>query len=113
MNTNDKNPPRRRTTAQTDASPRPRGIAPRSGPEHSRVTTHLTRLTAAMARYQTGLRGLNRELADEVMACRGAGATWCQIGEHLGMTKQAAQKRWGRQVQEPRIPAARGRRHRT
>jgi hypothetical protein len=58
----------------------------------------LTRLTAAMARYETDLRALNRELADEVMACRRAGATWSEIGEHLGMTKQAAQKRWGRPV---------------
>jgi hypothetical protein len=48
-----------------------------------------------MARLETGLRALNRELADEVMACRRAGATWGEIGERLGMTKQAAQKRWG------------------
>ena len=67
----------------------------------SDLTSHLTRLAAAMVRYENGLRALNHELADEVMACRRAGATWGEIGEHLGMTKQAAQKRWGRQAQEP------------
>lgn len=94
MNTNDKSAPRR-PPAETDAPPVPRGTAPTSRREHSGVTGPLTRLTAAMARLETGLRALNRELADEVMACRRAGATWGEIGERLGMTKQAAQKRWG------------------
>jgi hypothetical protein len=67
-------------------------------PEHSGAGSHLARLTAAMTRYEAGVRALNRELADEVMTCRRAGATWSQIGERLGMTKQAAQKRWGTQA---------------
>lgn len=98
---NDKNAPRRRSAAETDAPPGPRGIVPTSRQEHSGVTGPLARLTAASARYETGLRALSRELADEVMACRRAGATWGEIGERLGMTKQAAQKRWGRHVQDP------------
>ncbi|MEU8819486.1 hypothetical protein [Actinoplanes sp. NPDC048796] len=61
----------------------------------STATTPLARLTAASARYEIALDRLNRELADEVRACRRAGATWGEIGGCLGVTKQAAQKRWG------------------
>jgi hypothetical protein len=34
-------------------------------------------------------------LRSRVAAARAAGATWRQIGEHLGVTRQAAAKRFG------------------
>ncbi|WP_405097987.1 hypothetical protein [Micromonospora sp. NBC_01412] len=68
----------------------------------SEVPDRLTRLTAALERYESGLRALNQELADEILACRLAGATWSEIGERLGMTKQGAQKRWGGSPREAR-----------
>lgn len=34
-------------------------------------------------------------LADSVAAMRRRGVTWSEIGEAFGITKQAAQKRWG------------------
>jgi hypothetical protein len=36
-----------------------------------------------------------RELADAAHAARDAGASWAQIGDALGLTRQAAQQRWG------------------
>ncbi|MFI5490677.1 hypothetical protein [Micromonospora echinaurantiaca] len=55
-----------------------------------------------MERYESGLQALNQGLADEILACRLAGATWSEIGERLGMTKQGAQKRWGGSLREIR-----------
>jgi hypothetical protein len=34
------------------------------------------------------------QLADAARAARHAGATWAQIGDALGLTRQAAQQRW-------------------
>ena len=39
----------------------------------------------------------NNHLADAARDARQAGATWTQIGDALGLTRQAAQQRWGRQ----------------
>jgi hypothetical protein len=36
-----------------------------------------------------------RKLADAAHAARDAGASWAQIGDALGLTRQAAQQRWG------------------
>lgn len=35
-----------------------------------------------------------RQLADAVRAARAAGASWAQIGDAIGLTRQAAQQRW-------------------
>jgi hypothetical protein len=35
-----------------------------------------------------------RQLADAVRAARVAGASWAQIGDAVGLTRQAAQQRW-------------------
>lgn len=40
-------------------------------------------------------RGMNEYLTDLVMDFRERGATWEEIGRAAGITKQAAQKRWG------------------
>lgn len=37
----------------------------------------------------------NAELARAAHAARHAGASWAQIGDALGLTRQAAQQRWG------------------
>jgi hypothetical protein len=37
------------------------------------------------------------ELADAASAARAAGASWSQIGDAVGLTRQAAQQRWGNQ----------------
>jgi hypothetical protein len=36
-----------------------------------------------------------RQLADAAHAARDAGASWAQVGDALGLTRQAAQQRWG------------------
>ena len=38
---------------------------------------------------------LDREIATCVSAARAAGITWDEIGKHLGITKQAAWKKYG------------------
>jgi hypothetical protein len=38
----------------------------------------------------------DHELARAARAARHAGASWAQIGDALGLTRQAAQQRWGR-----------------
>jgi hypothetical protein len=39
---------------------------------------------------------VDRAMLDLVDNARAAGATWKQIGEALGVTRQAAQMRWGK-----------------
>ena len=46
------------------------------------------------ARYLQDL--VDRAMLDLVDNAREAGATWKQIGEALGVTRQAAQMRWGK-----------------
>jgi hypothetical protein len=38
----------------------------------------------------------DRQLATAAHGARTAGATWTQIGDALGLSRQAAQQRWGR-----------------
>ncbi len=38
-----------------------------------------------------------RQLAHAALAARTAGASWTQIGDAVGLTRQAAQQRWGHQ----------------
>ncbi len=44
---------------------------------------------------QDGVTRANRELHDAVRAAREAGDSWLSVGMALGVTKQAAQKRFG------------------
>jgi hypothetical protein len=41
------------------------------------------------------LRQVECGIADKVLLARSGGASWSQVGRALGVTKQAAQQRWG------------------
>jgi len=43
------------------------------------------------------LRAAQQRLEDAVLAARAAGATWAQVGDATGMSRQAAHERWGHQ----------------
>ncbi len=58
----------------------------------SRDATHFRRIIAA----KEGVARADQELRDAVQAAREAGDSWLAIGMALGVTKQAAQKRFGR-----------------
>ena len=58
----------------------------------SRDAVHFRRIMAAA----DGVGRADRELRDAVRAAREAGDSWLSIGMALGVTKQAAQKRFGR-----------------
>ena len=55
-------------------------------------------LIAAGARAEEAAR---ETLHRAVIAARAAGVSWARIGEQLGMTRQAAQQRFGAAVDEP------------
>ncbi len=57
----------------------------------ARDAVHFRRIIAA----QEGVTRADRELHDAVQAAREAGDSWLSIGLALGVTKQAAQKRFG------------------
>ena len=57
----------------------------------ARDATHFRRIIAAHAHISRA----DAELRDAVQAAREAGDTWFTIGLALGVTKQAAQKRFG------------------
>ncbi len=57
----------------------------------ARDAVHFRRILAA----QDGVMRADRELRDAVRAAREAGDSWLSIGVALGVTKQAAQKRFG------------------
>ncbi len=58
----------------------------------ARDAVHFRRIIAA----REGVVRADRELHDAVREARDAGDTWLSIGMALGVTKQAAQKRFGR-----------------
>ena len=58
----------------------------------ARDAVHFRRIIAA----KEGVAQAERELHDAVRAAREAGDSWLSIGLALGVTKQAAQKRFGR-----------------
>ena len=58
----------------------------------ARDAVHFRRIIAA----HEGVARADRELHDAVRAAREAGDSWLSIGVALGVTKQAAQKRFGR-----------------
>lgn len=57
----------------------------------ARDAAHFRRIQAA----QDGVTQADRELHDAVRSAREAGDSWLSIGMALGVTKQAAQKRFG------------------
>lgn len=57
----------------------------------ARDAVHFRRIIAA----KEGVARAERELQDAVRAARDAGDSWLSIGLALGVTKQAAQKRFG------------------
>ncbi len=59
----------------------------------------LERLSAVLENYRLRSAALARELAEQIHACLHAGATWGEVGERLGMTKQGARDHWGRYIQ--------------
>ena len=58
----------------------------------ARDAVHFRRIIAA----QEAVARADRELHDAVREAREAGDSWLSIGMALGVTKQAAQKRFGR-----------------
>jgi len=57
-----------------------------------RDAVHVRRITAAMRAVDSA----EQELRDAVAAARTAGDSWTIIGAALGITRQAAQQRFGR-----------------
>ncbi len=51
----------------------------------------------SLERSSADLRSAQRRLEDAVLAARDAGASWAQIGDAAGMSRQAAHERWGHQ----------------
>lgn len=51
-------------------------------------------LVGDLEHYREESRRLTRELGESIAACIRSGATWGEVGEVLGMTKQAARAHW-------------------
>jgi hypothetical protein len=62
----------------------------------------LAGLTDALESYRRARKQLSDGLAAEIRACLEAGATWGEIGERLGTTKQGARARWMQVMNDPR-----------
>ncbi len=77
------------TTKMNDIEKALDDLDPRTVTAHDAV--HFRRIIAA----KEGLARADRELQDAVRAAREAGDSWFTIGMALGVTKQAAQKRFG------------------
>lgn len=51
----------------------------------------------ALEHSEAEVRFAQRRLEDAVLAARAAGASWAQIGDTIGISRQAAHERWGHQ----------------
>jgi cytochrome c-type biogenesis protein CcmH/NrfG len=60
----------------------------------------LARLDAALEHYRHRTQEIAREFAVAVGACIEAGATWGEVGERIGMTKQGARDHWTSFIKE-------------
>src|ERR1022692_2883083 len=60
----------------------------------------LARLDVALEHYRHRTQEIAREFAVAVGACIEAGATWGEVGERLGMTKQGARDHWAGFIKE-------------
>jgi len=63
------------------------------------ATETLDQLSVVLEHFRLRSAELTRELAEQIYACLHAGATWGEVGERLGMTKQGARDHWGHYVQ--------------
>jgi hypothetical protein len=63
------------------------------------ATQALDQLNEVLDHFRRRSAELARELAEQIHACLHAGATWGEVGERLGMTKQGARDHWGPYIQ--------------
>lgn len=59
------------------------------------VGTDRDSAVAAVARTAAEIEDAQARLEVAVRAARAAGATWAQVGQAMGVTRQAAHERWG------------------
>ena len=64
------------------------------------AAAELARLDAALEHYRHRTQEIAREFAVAVGACIEAGATWGEVGERIGMTKQGARDHWAGFIRE-------------
>jgi cytochrome c-type biogenesis protein CcmH/NrfG len=64
------------------------------------AAAELARLDAALEHYRHRTQEIAREFAVAVGACIEAGATWGEVGERIGMTKQGARDHWAGLIRE-------------
>lgn len=60
------------------------------------VLEHRTSALEHVARCYAADTAAGKQLDDAIAEARGLGATWQQIGDAVGMTRQSAWKRWHR-----------------
>lgn len=66
--------------------------------------TALERLAAALQVYRSESERLAVEFAEAVRACIDAGATWGEVGQQIGITKQAARAHWAPYLERDMTP---------
>lgn len=64
------------------------------------AVAELVRLDAALEHYRRRTDEIAREFAVAVGACIEAGATWGEVGQRIGMTKQGARDHWAGLIRE-------------
>jgi hypothetical protein len=65
-----------------------------------RAAVALKQLTEAVDTYRAETERIARELAMAACRCVEAGATWREVGERLGISKQAARAHWAPFLEE-------------
>ena len=75
------------------------GMSPYRRKTPPEATQALDQLNEVLEHYRRRSAELARELAEQIHACLHAGATWGEVGERLGMTKQGARDHWGPYIQ--------------
>ena len=71
------------------------GMSPYRRKTPPEATEALDELAVVLEHYRLCSAELAHELAEQIHACLHAGATWGEVGERLGMTKQGARDHWG------------------
>ena len=69
------------------------------------AATDRDRAVAAVARAAAAIADAQERLEASVRAARAHGATWAQIGQATGVSRQAAHERWGH-IPRPGCPRA-------
>src|SRR5579875_1640068 len=67
----------------------------------------LDRLSTAVERYRSESQRLADEFGVAVCECVEAGATWGEVGQRLGISKQAARAHWAPYLENDRTGAGR------